>query len=96
MTRVQYTVNGLALLALAVGLAVYDIRTLGCLLIEDRPRNPRLQLWGTVNAAAIIAALGDRPGRAHLRTLADRLDRCARICWQQQHPDDDQEADKCG
>ena len=27
MTRVQYTVNGLALLALAVGLAVYDIRT---------------------------------------------------------------------
>ena len=47
-------------------------------------------------AAAIIAALGDRPGRAHLRTLADRLDRCARICWQKQHPDDDQEADKCG
>ena len=38
-------------------------------------------------AAAIIAALGDRPGRAHLRTLADRLDRCARICWQQQHPE---------
>ena len=32
-------------------------------------------------AAAIIAALGDRPGRAHLRTLADRLDRCARVCW---------------
>ena len=29
MTRVQYTVNGLAMLALAVGLAVYDIRTLG-------------------------------------------------------------------
>lgn len=40
-------------------------------------------------AAAIIAALGDRPGRAHLRKLADRLDRCARICWQQQHPDDE-------
>ena len=38
-------------------------------------------------AAAIIAALGDRPGRAHLRKLADRLDRCARICWQQQHPE---------
>lgn len=47
-------------------------------------------------AAAIIAALGDRPGRAHLRTLADRLDRCARVCWQKQHMDDDQEADKCG
>ena len=47
-------------------------------------------------AAAIIAALGDRPGRAHLRKLADRLDRCARVCWRQQHPDDDQEADKCG
>ena len=29
MTRVQCTVNGLALLALAVGLAVYDIRALG-------------------------------------------------------------------
>ena len=47
----------------------------------------------TVVAAAIIAALGDRPGRAHLRTLADRLDRCARIYWQQQHPDDDKEGD---
>ena len=33
MTRVQYTVNSLALLAIAVGLAVYDIRTLGCLLM---------------------------------------------------------------
>ena len=33
MTRGQYTVNSLALLALAVGLAVYDIRTLGCLLV---------------------------------------------------------------
>ena len=44
-------------------------------------------------AAAIIAALGDRPGRAHLRKLADRLDRCARVCWRQQHPkgeDDEQ------
>ena len=40
-------------------------------------------------AAAIIAALGDRPGRAHLRTLADRLDRCARVCWQQQHQGDE-------
>ena len=40
-------------------------------------------------AAAIIAALGDRPGRAHLRKLADRLDRCARICWRQQHPEGD-------
>ena len=38
-------------------------------------------------AAAIIAALGDRPGRAHLRKLADRLDRCARVCWRQQHPE---------
>ena len=33
MTRGQYAVNGLALLALAVGLAVYDARTLGCLLM---------------------------------------------------------------
>lgn len=33
MTRGQYTVNGLALLAITVGLAVYDIRTLGCLLM---------------------------------------------------------------
>ena len=38
-------------------------------------------------AAAVLAALGDRPGRTHLRKLADRLDRCARICWQQQHPE---------
>ena len=44
-------------------------------------------------AAAIIAALGDRPGRAHLHTLADRLDRCARVCWRQQHPNDDKEGD---
>ena len=40
-------------------------------------------------AAAIIAATGDRHGRAHLRALADRLDRCARVCWQQQHPEGD-------
>ena len=40
-------------------------------------------------AAAIIAALGDRPGRAHLRALAVRLDRCARVCWQQQHQGDE-------
>ena len=40
-------------------------------------------------AAAVLDALADRPGRAHLRTLADRLDRCARICWQQQHPEGD-------
>lgn len=40
-------------------------------------------------AAAIIAALGDRPGRAHLRTLADRLDRCARVCWEKQHQGDE-------
>ena len=33
MTRVQYAVNGLALLALTVGLAVYDARTLGFLLM---------------------------------------------------------------
>ena len=33
MTRGQHTVNGLALLTLAVGLAIYDIRTLGCLLM---------------------------------------------------------------
>ena len=42
-------------------------------------------------AAAVLAALGDRTGRAHLHTLADRLDRCARACWRQQHPDDDKE-----
>ena len=40
-------------------------------------------------AAAIIAALSDRPGRAHLGKLADRLDRCARVCWRQQHPEGD-------
>ena len=36
-------------------------------------------------AAAVLTALGDRPGRAHLSKLADRLDRCARVCWRQQH-----------
>ena len=40
-------------------------------------------------AAAVLAALGDRPGRAHLRTLADRLDRCARVCWEKQHLEGD-------
>ena len=29
------------------------------------------------------------PGRAHLRTLADRLDRCARVCWEKQHQGDE-------
>ena len=47
-------------------------------------------------AAAVIAALGDRRQHASLQQAADRLDRCARVCWRQQHPDDDQEADKCG
>ena len=47
MTRVQYAVNGLALLALTVGLAIYDIRTLGCLLMrggrggDNRAGSPR-------------------------------------------------------
>ena len=48
MTRVQYTVNGLALLAIAVGLAVYDIRTLGCLLMA------------CILSAAIGISLGER------------------------------------
>ena len=39
MTRVQYTVNGLALLAIAVGLAVYDARTLGISLGERNTHN---------------------------------------------------------
>ena len=39
MTRVQYAVNGLALLALAVGLAVYDIRTLGISIGERNAHN---------------------------------------------------------
>ena len=39
MTRVQYTVNGLALLAIAVGLAIYDIRTLGISLGERNAHN---------------------------------------------------------
>ena len=39
MTRGQYTVNGLALLAIAVGLAVYDIRTLGISLGERNAHN---------------------------------------------------------
>ena len=39
MTRVQYTVNGLALLTITVGLAVYDLRTLGISLGERNAHN---------------------------------------------------------
>ena len=40
-------------------------------------------------AAAVLAALGDRRQHASLQRAADRLDRCARVCWQQQHPEGD-------
>ena len=40
-------------------------------------------------AAAVLAALGDRRQHASLQQAADRLDRCARICWRQQHPEGD-------
>ena len=53
MTRVQCTVNGLALLAIAVGLAVYDIRTLGCLLMA------------CILSAAIGISLGERNAHNH-------------------------------
>ena len=53
MTRVQYAVNGLALLAIAVGLAVYDIRTLGCLLMA------------CILSAAIGISLGERNAHNH-------------------------------
>ena len=53
MTRVQYTVNSLALLALAVGLAVYDARTLGCLLMA------------CILSAAIGISIGERNARNH-------------------------------
>ena len=45
-------------------------------------------------AAAVLAALGDRRQHASLQQAADRLDRCARVCWRQQHPegeDDEQQ-----
>ena len=51
MTRGQYTVNGLALLALAVSLAVYDARTLGCLVMA------------CILSAAIGISLGERNTR---------------------------------
>ena len=38
-------------------------------------------------AAAVLAALGDRRQHASLQQAADRLDRCARVCWRQQHPE---------
>ena len=38
-------------------------------------------------AAAVLAALGDRRQNASLQQAADRLDRCARVCWRQQHPE---------
>ena len=53
MTRGQHTVNGLALLTLAVGLAVYDIRTLGCLLMA------------CILSAAIGISLGERNAHNH-------------------------------
>ena len=53
MTRVQYAVNGLALLALAVGLGVYDARTLGCLLMA------------CILSAAIGISLGERNAHNH-------------------------------
>ena len=58
--------------------------------------------WSSIHAedlliaAAVLAALGDRRQHASLQQAADRLDRCARVCWEKQHPDGDQEADKCG
>ena len=45
-------------------------------------------------AAAVLAALCDRRQHASLQQAADRLDRCARVCWRQQHPegeDDEQQ-----
>ena len=53
MTRVQYTVNGLALLALTVGLAIYDARTLGCLLMA------------CILSAAIGISIGERNAHNH-------------------------------
>ena len=53
MTSVQYTVNGLALLTIAVGLAVYDARTLGCLLMA------------CILSAAIGISLGERNTNNH-------------------------------
>ena len=38
-------------------------------------------------AAAVLAALDDRGQHASLQQAADRLDRCARVCWRQQHPE---------
>ena len=53
MTRGQHTVNGLALLTLAVGLAIYDARTLGCLLMA------------CILSAAIGISLGERNTHNH-------------------------------
>ena len=53
MTRVQYAVNGLALLALTVGLAIYDARTLGCLLMA------------CILSAAIGISIGERNAHNH-------------------------------
>ena len=59
MTRGQYTVNSLALLALTVGLAVYDIRTLGCLLMA------------CILSAAIGISLGERKALYTITTKGD-------------------------
>ena len=36
-------------------------------------------------AAAVLDALADRHHHTSLQQAADRLDRCARVCWRQQH-----------
>lgn len=48
-----YTINGLALLTITVGLAVYDARTLGCLLMAY------------ILSAAIGISIGERNAHNH-------------------------------
>ena len=40
-------------------------------------------------AAAVLTGLGARKDRASIRQIADRLDRCARVCWEKQHQGDE-------
>ena len=78
MTRVQYTVNGLALLARTLGLAVYDARTLGCLLmacILDRHQPRRTQ--HTQPSLRKVTSMTDRnynPTAYVFRVIREQID----------------------
>ena len=45
-------------------------------------------------AAAVLDALADRHHHTSLHDAADRLQRCAHICWREQHRDEEEGPDE--